>query len=325
MAQQSSTQSMENRPIAAAAAPVYRPLVSVVVPMFDAALTIARALASIGAQRYTNWEAIVVDDASADDGASLVEAMNDPRIRLIRLPVNCGPAKARNLGISAAKGELVAFLDADDEWLPEKLEKQVAAFAADPRLALVICDIGVTTADGAEGSSVYARQAPVSGTEAWKTLLASSFVATSAVLTRRDLLERIGGFAPDLTVGEDQDLFIRLALEGGLHALPEKLAVYHWMPHSYSIGLAPRQSAEVLRMVRRHLADLGGRLSPRERRSILGRRYERLGKNRLDAGAWGEGSWLLAKAALLGRSPLANLLTPPRRMLSRSLGRSLGR
>ncbi len=319
MARQSNTRSAANRRIAEDSALPAMPLVSIVVPVFNAALTIERCLRSIETQSYPNWEVIFIDDASADDGVERIASRNDPRIRLIRLPVNCGPAKARNLGIAAAKGELVAFLDADDEWLPEKLTRQVAAFAADPRLALVICDLGVTTADGGEGRSVYARQAPVSGTEAWKTLLASSFIATSAVLTRRDLLERVGGFAPDLAVGEDQDLFIRLAREGGLHALPEKLAVYHWMKHSYSTGLARRQAGDVLRMVRRHLAGLGSLLSPRERRSILGRRYERLGRNLIDAGSWGGGSWLLLKAALLGRSPLANLLTPARRALARSL------
>lgn len=319
MARQSNTQSVESRRIAEDSAPPLLPLVSIVVPVFNAALTIERCLRSIEAQSYPNWEAIVVDDASTDGGAERVAARNHPRLRLIRLPVNCGPSRARNLGIAAAKGELVAFLDADDEWLPEKLDRQVAVFAADPRLALVICDLGVTTVAGGEGRSVYARQAPVSGTEAWKTLLASSFIATSAVLTRRDLLERLGGFAPDLAVGEDQDLFIRLARAGGLHALPERLAVYHWMPHSYSTGLARRQSSDVLRMVRRHLAELGSLLSPRERRRILGRRYERLGRNLIDAGSWGGGSWLLLKAALAGRSPLANLLTPARRLLARSL------
>jgi len=298
---------------------VHAPLVSVVVPAFNSALTIERALRSVAAQSYARWEAIVVDDASADDGADRVEALNDPRIRLIRLPLNCGPAKARNLGISAAKGELVAFLDADDEWLPDKLARQVAVFTGDPRLALVICDARVTTVSGGEGSSVYARQAPAPGVQAWKALLASSFVATSAVVTRRDLLDRVGGFRGEFRACEDQDLFIRLALEGGVYALPEKLAIYHWMPHSYSTGLARRQSSDVLRMVRRHLAVLGTRLSRRERRFILGRRYERLGRNLLDAGAWVGGSWLLLRAALMGRHPLANLLTPPRRLLARSI------
>jgi glycosyltransferase involved in cell wall biosynthesis len=299
----------------------YAPLVSVVVPAFNSALTIERALRSVAAQSYVRWEAIVVDDASDDDGADRAEAMNDPRIRLIRLPLNGGPANSRNLGISAARGELVAFLDADDEWLPDKLARQVAIFAGDPRLALVICDARVVTVSGGEGSSVYARQAPAPGVQAWKALLASSFVATSSVMTRRDLLDRIGGFRGEFRACEDQDLFIRLALEGGLYALPEKLVIYRWMPQSYSTGLARRQSSDVLRMVRRHLDALGARLSRRERRFILGRRYERLGRNLLDAGSWIGGSFLLLRAALSGRAPLDNLLAAPRRLIARSIRR----
>src|SRR5665213_1030779 len=160
---------------------IYRPLVSIVVPMFNAALTIERALRSIEAQSYPNWEAIFIDDASEDEGARYVAAAEsrDRRIRLIRLDLNGGPARARNLGISACRGELVAFLAADDEWLPEKLARQVAPFGADTGLSLVVADMQVTDVAGAAGSSVYARQAPVQGAEAWRTLLGSSFVATS--------------------------------------------------------------------------------------------------------------------------------------------------
>ena len=284
-----------------------RPLVSVVVPMFNAALTIPRALASIRAQTYENWEAIFVDDASADDCGAVVRASGDRRCAVMRLDVNSGPARARNLGLAAARGELVAFLDADDEWLPGKLERQVAQFVADPGLALVVADVRVRTVDGGEGSSVYARQAPVSGGEAWKTLLASSFVATSAAMTRRDLLDRVDGFDPDLVTGEDQDLFIRLALNGRVCALPEPLAVYHWMPHSYSTGHAARQARDVLAMVRRHVHLLGPKLSSAERRAVMARRYERLGGNLLQSGAFFGGAALLLRAIALGRAPLRNL------------------
>ncbi|MGH6968140.1 MAG: glycosyltransferase family 2 protein [Stellaceae bacterium] len=292
-----------------------RPLVSVVMPMFNAALTVRRALASVCAQTYPEWEAICVDDASTDDTVAVGAAFDDPRIRVIRLDHNGGPGRARNLGIAAAKGELVAFLDVDDEWLPDKLARQVALFEADAGLALVVADMKVKTVDGRDGSSVYARQPPVPGTEAWKTLLASSFVAISAAMTRRGLLDAVGGFDPDLITGEDQDLFIRLALVGGVHAIPDPLAVYHWMPRSYSTGHAARQAADVVAMVRRHLQRLGDRLSPAERRAILGRRCERLGANLIDCGARFRGAWLLLRAAALGRAPLRNLVAIPRRML----------
>jgi len=292
-----------------------RQLVSVVVPTFNAALTVRRALASVRAQTHAEWEAICVDDASTDDTVARIVAFDDPRIRIIRLDRNGGPGRARNLGIAAARGALVAFLDADDEWLPDKLARQVALFEADAGLALAVTDMRVKTVDGRDGSSVYTRQPPVSGAEAWKTLLASSFIATSAVMTRRALLDEIGGFDPDLVTGEDQDLFIRLAMTGRVYAAPDALAVYHWMPRSYSTGHAARQAADVIAMVRRNFERLDDRLSPAERRAILARRFERLGANLMDSGARLRGAWLLMRAAAFGRAPLRNLRAISRRFL----------
>lgn len=292
-----------------------RPLVSVVIPMFNAALTVQRALGSVRAQSYSEWEAICIDDASSDDTVACVDSLDDPRVRVIRLDHNGGPGRARNLGIAAAKGELVAFLDADDEWLPDKFARQVALFEADAGLALAVTDMQVKTVDGGDACSIYARQPPVPGTEAWKTLLASSFIATSTVMTRRVLLDEIGGFDPALVTGEDQDLFIRLAMAGRVHAIPDKLATYHWMPQSFSTGHAARQAADVIAMVRRHLHRLGDRLSPAEQQMILGRRYERLGANLMDSGARFRGARLLLRAVALGRAPLRNLIAIPRRML----------
>jgi glycosyltransferase involved in cell wall biosynthesis len=283
--------------------------------MFNAALTINRALNSVRTQAYGEWEIICIDDGSTDDTVARVVALEDPRIRVIRLDCNGGPARARNLGIAAAKGELVAFLDADDEWLPDKLARQVACFEADAYLALVVSDMRVTMVDGGAGSSVYARQPPVPGAESWKTLLASSFIATSAVMTRRALLDEVRGFDPDLVTGEDQDLFIRLAMAGRVHAIPDQLAIYHWMPRSYSTRHAARQAADVIAMVRRHLRQLVGRLSPAERRTILGRRYERLGVNLIDSGAPLRGACLMLRAAMTGRAPLRTLVAILRRLL----------
>jgi len=292
-----------------------RPLVSVVMPMFNAALTVRRAVDSVCAQTHTEWEAICVDDASTDDTVARVTAVDDRRIRVIELDTSVGPGAARNIGIAAAKGALVAFLDADDEWLPDKLLRQIAPFEADAGLALAVTDMRVKTVDGRDGTSVYTRQPPVPGAEAWKTLLASSFVATSAAMTRRALLDSVGGFDPKLVTGEDQDLFIRLAMAGRVHALPEALGIYHWMPHSYSTGHAARQAADVVAMVRAHLRRLGDRLSPAEQRAILGRRYERLGANLMDCGVRFRGAWLLLRAVVLGRRPLRNLAAIPRRLV----------
>src|SRR5436190_1570422 len=102
------------------------PQVSVIVPAFNAGRTISAALASVFAQTYRDFEVIVVDDGSTDDTAARIAEWGD-RVLYVRQP-NGGPARARNTGIGRSRGRLVAFLDADDVWLPEKLERQVAYF-----------------------------------------------------------------------------------------------------------------------------------------------------------------------------------------------------
>lgn len=286
---------------------VASPLVSIVIPAFNAAGTLDRALASVAAQTYPSWEAIVVDDASRDDTAALVERRGDRNIRVLRRATRGGPSVARNDGIAAARGELVAFLDADDEWLPEKLARQVAALAQHPGAGLVACDMRAVHEDGSNGASVFARQAPSAGPDAWKALLASSFIGTSAVLAPRPLLQEVGGFDTSLAVGEDQDLFIKLALRGEVVIVPEALAIYHYRRRSYSTDYARDQARIVLGMVRRHLIAERGRLRWTDRRRILAQRYGRLGRNLIFAGAKGRGAALILEAACLGNVTSENL------------------
>jgi len=103
---------------------VSRLKVSIVIPLYNKALYVERALDSIGAQTFSDFEVIVVDDGSTDNGASVVARYPDPRVRLITQS-NAGPGPARNAGIGEAQGEFVAFLDADDEWLSTYLEESV--------------------------------------------------------------------------------------------------------------------------------------------------------------------------------------------------------
>lgn len=104
-----------------------RALVSVIVPVFNAEKYIKRTVESVKAQTYDNWELILVNDCSSDNSLKIILdlADKDKRIKVISLDENSGPAVARNMGIKAAKGSFIAFLDADDLWLPEKLEKQL--------------------------------------------------------------------------------------------------------------------------------------------------------------------------------------------------------
>jgi glycosyltransferase involved in cell wall biosynthesis len=104
------------------------PLVSVITPSYNSANYIEECVESVLSQTYQNWEMVIIDDLSTDDSIHVIEKFceRDSRIRLIRQEINTGPAKARNLGIEAAKGDFIAFLDSDDIWLPHKLEKQIS-------------------------------------------------------------------------------------------------------------------------------------------------------------------------------------------------------
>jgi glycosyltransferase involved in cell wall biosynthesis len=109
---------------------VSTPRVSVIIPAYNRAETITTAIRSVQAQSIGDWELLVVDDASTDNTVAVVESILDPRIRLLRQTTNGGPSVARQTGVDAASGEFVALLDSDDEWLPEKLAKQLQSGAS---------------------------------------------------------------------------------------------------------------------------------------------------------------------------------------------------
>jgi glycosyltransferase involved in cell wall biosynthesis len=295
--------------------------VSVVIPARDAAATIGRAIVSVQAQAPA--EIIVVDDASADATAAVAERLG---ARLIRLARQQGAAAARNAGIAAARGEIIAFQDADDEWLPDKLRRQVALLVGPPRCVFVACGARLVAETGAELGPLYDGRIPDAGEQAWRGLLARNTIATPTVLAWRRELLAAGGFDPALPVAEDQDMWLRLALRGRLGYLDAPLVRVHRTPVSVSgvgTALSYRQQLEVtLPMVERHIAANRARLSPREVRTIRGARLARIGRSAYWHGAWGDGLRLLGRAILLGDRPLANLAflitaAPPLRWLRR--------
>jgi glycosyltransferase involved in cell wall biosynthesis len=158
---------------------VTAPLVSCVVPVFNGERHLGAALDSILAQTHRPLEVIVVDDGSADRSVQVAEAHPEP-VRVIR-QANAGPSAARNRGVREARGELVGFLDADDLWLPEKLEAQIAHLAAHPELEATCCLIENFWEDEVAAEEPRWRaHGRVVGSYVMQTLLA-----------RRELLERV--------------------------------------------------------------------------------------------------------------------------------------
>lgn len=207
-----------------------QPLVSIVIPAYNSALILPRAIESILRQDYSNFKIIIVDDHSDDDTRRVVEryVLTDPRVNYFYLAKNSGPASARNAGVAAAKGELLAFLDADDEWMPDKLGKQVEFLLNNPGVDVVFSDCrNINTSNG-----VSKRLSEINGEFlSHLTLCAVSdypdffilngpyrqemyrkfFILISSVLMRRSDFDRINGFAPNRFGTEDIDFFVRLS------------------------------------------------------------------------------------------------------------------
>jgi glycosyltransferase involved in cell wall biosynthesis len=233
------------------------PTVSVIVPTYNCGRFIADALASILAQTVRDFEVIVIDDGSTDDTWKRVQAFG-PSVKYIYQP-NAGVSAARNTGIQASRGLLIAFLDADDVWLPQKLERQVAVMEDDPGIGVVYSWWGYM--DEA-GTPLPQTQRPTHHGQVFEELLRGIFVLPSMWLIRRACFNRVGLFDPELRF-EDWDLLLRIAAAGYPFAcVPEILAHYRLHTNSLSSDVANRYQ-------RRALAKALAQLTPDARRTLL--------------------------------------------------------
>ncbi len=302
------------------------PTISVVIPVRNASTTIGRAVESVLQQTCSVHEMVVVDDASTDQSA--VAAGSFPKVRIVKLSHWSGAAAARNAGIRAACGDWIAFLDADDEWLPEKLEKQAARIGEVADQSMIFCASEEFAADGRSLGDTF-RGRPVDVTpEAWKALLKTNFIATPTVMAPRQLLLRLGGFDEALPVGEDQDVWIRLAMAGRLSYVPERLVKVYVRPDSLS-GFRPAdQSQYMLPMIEGHLRATRDKLCKSEVRAILGERLNNAGRIAMVHGEFGRGAVFLLRAVLIGYRPLSGLaaiIKAPVAVLLRRLLRGMPR
>lgn len=195
------------------------PLISCVVPLFNGERFIAEALDSILAQTYRPIELIVADDGSTDGSGAILAGYGD-RIRVVSQE-SAGPSAARNLGLRAARGEFVAFLDADDLWAPQKLARQMDCFAARPELQACVTHVQMMWSHGmreeAEQYRDHPRAAPIPG------------YATITLLARRSVFDAVGEFDPSLWFSDSTDWFLRARELGvALELVPEVL-VFHRM------------------------------------------------------------------------------------------------
>jgi glycosyltransferase involved in cell wall biosynthesis len=299
----------------------FSPLVSVVIPAFNAAATIIRALESVRAQNCPGVEIIVVDDCSADDTVAVVlgNIKLAEWIRVVKMALNGGASAARNAGIRVATGKYLAFLDADDVWLPGKLQKQIALIESDPRIALVSCNSELVSPSGQPLKEGHRNRPPVEGSEAWKTLLAYNFLPTPTVMTHRQLVNEVGGFDESLVLGEDLDLWIKLALRGTVAVSKEILVNYFDTPDSLSKRHSRDVRHTVVPMVERHIAQQRSQLTSEDVRRIRGTQAFEFAINLYFSGAYLQSIPEFVRASFYGRRPVKSLVYLPRALIMETL------
>lgn len=246
-----TAKAAQNRPAARVTAPdptaPAAPTVSVIIPTYNRAQLVTRAIHSVLKQSFADFEVLVVDDASTDDTLETVAAIADPRIRYLRQPVNQDVSAARNRGLRAARGEFIAFLDSDDEWLPGKLEAQVARFRDAPDSVGLVYSGSITRYDDGK-ENVFQ---PEHRGDVFREILLKNITDTgsASVMVRRNVLRVVGFFDERIPAMEDYDYWIRAARFYDFDFVDEPLVRYHETQRSDRRSLIPESDATA----RRHL------------------------------------------------------------------------
>lgn len=201
------------------------PKVSVIIPTYNRPAMLKRAIDSVLKQTFQDFEIVVIDDGVRERARDVVESFHDDRIRYISHEQERGAPAARNTGIKKSTGNLVAFLDDDDEWLPEKIELQVGALEKNPEAVLAFC--GLKAVNDA-GKTLYTR---LHGSEGlinpFFEILDKAFVLTSAIMARRSVLMNGFLFDESLTKNQEWDLTLRLSRTMPFYSINKLLVISH--------------------------------------------------------------------------------------------------
>jgi glycosyltransferase involved in cell wall biosynthesis len=237
--------------------------VSVVMPAYNHARYLPRAIESVLGQTYPDLELIVVDDASTDDTAAVLTGYGD-RVRVVRLATNLGISGARNAGLREARGRYLAFLDADDLWVPEKLELQVGVLESEPDvdvvhglITIVDDDLNVLE-DETEAVLRFYRNAQARG-YSYETFVRWAACNIDTVVVRRECIDSVGGFDDEMRNCEDRDWFFRLVRRHRFHLIELPLALYR--QHTASTG-AGALAVGMKQLVDKHLPEIERELGP---------------------------------------------------------------
>lgn len=206
------------------------PLVSIVMPAYNAMKYLPSAIASVMYQTWENWELCIVDDASADETGAYLDSLQDPRIRVFHNEINRGTAYSRNRGIHEAKGGWIAFLDSDDMWREDKLEKQIAVIENYPDAALVFT--GSAFIDDNGNQMKYTLQVPEK--ISYQDILPQNLISCSSVVVRKELLLK-HPFPGAEKVHEDFAIWLQILREiDHAYGVDEPLLIYRLALNSRS-------------------------------------------------------------------------------------------
>lgn len=283
--------------------------VSVVIPTYNSARFVTKALDSVLAQTWPLEDIILIDDGSEDETKEVVEPYRD-KIRYIPRE-NGGQASARNLGVEESRGDWVAFLDADDWWAPEKIEKQVEALQSDRDAIGCYTGLWHVLVDG----KMFPSE-PISGDRLWPTLRFKNPIATSAVMVSRELFLEMKGFDASLKAAEDWDLWARMTLHRRMVSVPEPLVYYRFSDSNWSLHYM-RELENILKFLDTSLtAGLSGPEKWAWRRRIQAAAYGRAGWMAQQAGA---AHWKSLIVKSLERWPVPGFESWRAGMLTRAL------
>lgn len=217
------------------------PRVCVVVPVYchteDHRRFLVEALESVAAQTFRDFEVVIVDDVSPVDIVPIVDSIKGlPETRILRNRINQGHAESRNAGVRAARAELIAFLDHDDLWLPDKLKRQLAALESNPDAAMVFCDM-IRFGPHADRLSIDQDIIPERPSFYWFVLHGNYTISASAVLVRKQAMLDIGLFDSHYSTCDDFDAWLKVLMRAPVVHLPEKLAQYRLHAANVNYGV----------------------------------------------------------------------------------------
>jgi glycosyltransferase involved in cell wall biosynthesis len=205
--------------------------VSIILPTYNRAGLLGRAVESVLNQTFQDFELIIVDDGSTDNTEKLVASFSTDKIRYVRHSNNKGVSAARNTGLRLAGGDYITFQDSDDEWMPDKLEKQIAIFKiAPPSVGIVYCGSVLVM----HGRTRYIRcfEYRVKNHNIFSNIAERFFVTTPTLMLRRQCFEAAGGFDESLPVQEDWELFLRMSKLYSYIGIDEFLMTRYLQPDS---------------------------------------------------------------------------------------------